>query len=69
MEFECDEVAKIVSQTMNNYLMFNKLLKCELLWLLRAHKLVCLFQVSLLAMEMFILACWVPKVESERRSV
>ncbi len=29
MEFECDEVAKIVADTMNNYLMFDKLLKCE----------------------------------------
>lgn len=28
VEFKCDEVAKIVAQTMNNYLMFNKLLKC-----------------------------------------
>ena len=28
VEFECDEVAKIVAQTMNNYMMFNKLLKC-----------------------------------------
>lgn len=31
IEFECSEVAKIVADTMNNYLMFNKLLKCE--WL------------------------------------
>ena len=29
IEFECDEVAKVVAETMNNYLMFNKLLKCE----------------------------------------
>ena len=29
VEFECDEVAKIVAETMNNYLMFNKLLKCK----------------------------------------
>ena len=29
IEFECDEVAKVVADTMNNYLMFNKLLKCE----------------------------------------
>jgi hypothetical protein len=28
VRFQCDEVAKIVAQTMNNYLMFNKLLKC-----------------------------------------
>ena len=31
MEFACDEVAKIVAETMNNYLMFNKLLKCKLI--------------------------------------
>jgi len=29
VEFEFEEVAKIVADTMNNYLMFNKLLKCE----------------------------------------
>ena len=29
MEFACDEVAKIAAQTMNNYLMFDKLLKCK----------------------------------------
>ena len=29
VEFGCDEVAKIAAQTMNNYLMFNKLLKCK----------------------------------------
>lgn len=29
VEFQCDEVAKIAAQTMNNYLMFNKLLKCK----------------------------------------
>ena len=29
VEFEHDEVAKIVAETMNNYLMFNKLLKCK----------------------------------------
>ena len=34
MEFAYDEVAKIVAQTMNNYLMFNKLLKCKLMLLL-----------------------------------
>ncbi len=32
VEFACDEVAKIAAETMNNYLMFNKLLKCE--WIL-----------------------------------
>lgn len=31
IEFECDEVAKVVAETMNNYLMFNKLLKCKIL--------------------------------------
>ena len=31
VEFECDEVAKIVAETMNNYVMFDKLLKCEFL--------------------------------------
>lgn len=30
MEFECDEVAKIVAETMNNYLMGERLIKCEL---------------------------------------
>lgn len=29
VEFACDEVAKIAAETMNNYLMFNKLLKCK----------------------------------------
>ncbi|XP_054722281.1 MKI67 FHA domain-interacting nucleolar phosphoprotein-like [Uloborus diversus] len=29
IEFECSEVAKIVAETMNNYLFFEKLLKCE----------------------------------------
>ena len=29
VEFACDEVAKIAAETMNNYLMFNKLLKCR----------------------------------------
>lgn len=32
LEFECDEVAKIVAETMNNYLMRERLLKCELLY-------------------------------------
>ena len=27
--FEYDEVARVVADTMNNYLMFQKLLKCE----------------------------------------
>lgn len=29
VEFECDEVAKIVAETMNNYLMGERLIKCE----------------------------------------
>ena len=29
MEFACDEVAKIVAETMHNYMMFGRLLKCE----------------------------------------
>ena len=29
IEFECDEVAKIVAESMNNYLLFNKLLQCR----------------------------------------
>ncbi|XP_053327903.1 MKI67 FHA domain-interacting nucleolar phosphoprotein [Spea bombifrons] len=29
VEFECDEVAKIVAETMNNYLFCERLLKCE----------------------------------------
>lgn len=31
VEFECDEVAKIVAETMNNYLMGERLIKCELI--------------------------------------
>ncbi|XP_073503609.1 MKI67 FHA domain-interacting nucleolar phosphoprotein isoform X2 [Phyllobates terribilis] len=31
VEFECDEVAKIVADTMNNYLFCERLLKCEFL--------------------------------------
>ena len=30
VEFEYPEVAAIVAESMNNYLMFDKLLKCEL---------------------------------------
>ena len=29
VEFACDEVAKIVAETMHNYMMFGRLLKCE----------------------------------------
>lgn len=31
IEFECDEVAKIVAETMNNYLMGERLIKCEVM--------------------------------------
>lgn len=31
IEFECDEVAKIVAETMNNYLMGERLIKCNLI--------------------------------------
>ncbi|XP_051877593.1 MKI67 FHA domain-interacting nucleolar phosphoprotein [Pristis pectinata] len=31
VEFECDEVAKIVAETMNNYLFGERLLKCQVL--------------------------------------
>ncbi|XP_042350776.1 MKI67 FHA domain-interacting nucleolar phosphoprotein [Plectropomus leopardus] len=31
VEFECDEVAKIVAETMNNYLMGERLIKCHLM--------------------------------------
>lgn len=30
VEFECDEVATIVGETMNNYLIGERLIKCEL---------------------------------------
>jgi len=29
VEFACDDVAKIVAETMHNYMMFGRLLKCE----------------------------------------
>lgn len=31
MEFDCDEVAKIVAETMNNYLMGERLIKCHMI--------------------------------------
>ncbi|XP_047227595.1 MKI67 FHA domain-interacting nucleolar phosphoprotein isoform X1 [Girardinichthys multiradiatus] len=31
VEFECDEVAKIVAETMNNYLMGERLIKCQVI--------------------------------------
>ncbi|XP_078581375.1 MKI67 FHA domain-interacting nucleolar phosphoprotein-like [Branchiostoma floridae x Branchiostoma japonicum] len=37
IEFECEEVAKVVAETMNNYLMFEKLLKCEFIPTERLH--------------------------------
>ncbi|CAH1241118.1 NIFK [Branchiostoma lanceolatum] len=37
IEFECEEVAKVVAETMNNYLMFEKLLKCEFIPVERLH--------------------------------
>lgn len=33
VEFACDEVAKIVAETMNNYMMFGRLLKCTTVFL------------------------------------
>lgn len=30
VEFDCDEVAKIAAETMDNYMMFGRLLKCKL---------------------------------------
>lgn len=39
IEFENEEVAKIAAETMNNYLMFNKLLKCQLISKEKLHKL------------------------------
>jgi nucleolar protein 15 len=39
IEFENEEVAKIAADTMNNYLMFNKLLKCQLISKEKLHKL------------------------------
>lgn len=37
VEFKCDAVAKIAAQTMNNYLMFNKLLKCQFVERSKVH--------------------------------
>ncbi|KAG8432160.1 hypothetical protein GDO86_016702 [Hymenochirus boettgeri] len=37
VEFECDEVAKIVADTMNNYLFCERLLKCEFLPAEKVH--------------------------------
>ena len=38
IEFKYPEVAKIVCETMNNYLMFNKLVKCEMVSPDKMHK-------------------------------
>ncbi len=39
VEFENVEVARIAAETMNNYLMFNKILKCHLIPKEKLHKL------------------------------
>ncbi|XP_022258883.1 MKI67 FHA domain-interacting nucleolar phosphoprotein-like [Limulus polyphemus] len=39
IEFECDEVAKIVAETMNNYLMFDQLMKCRFIPPEKVHPL------------------------------
>lgn len=39
LEYECDEVAKIVAETMNNYLMRERLIKCQMLTPEQVHKL------------------------------
>ncbi|CAL8240745.1 unnamed protein product [Merluccius merluccius] len=44
LEFECDEVAKIVAETMNNYLMRERLIKCQLMPPEKVHQ--CLFSGS-----------------------
>lgn len=38
VEFQNDEVAKIAAETMNNYLMFNKVLKCHVIPSDQVHK-------------------------------
>jgi len=38
IEFECDAVAKIVAETMNNYVMYDKLLKCQFVGVGRVRK-------------------------------
>ncbi|NXJ94127.1 MK67I protein, partial [Corythaixoides concolor] len=38
IEFECDEVAKIVADTMNNYLFSERLLKCQFMSPERVHE-------------------------------
>ncbi|XP_037542186.1 MKI67 FHA domain-interacting nucleolar phosphoprotein [Nematolebias whitei] len=38
IEFECDEVAKIVAETMNNYLMGERLIKCQLIPAEKVHE-------------------------------
>jgi len=38
VEFECHDVAKIVAETMNNYLMFERLIKCDYIPESKVHK-------------------------------
>ncbi|XP_073330464.1 MKI67 FHA domain-interacting nucleolar phosphoprotein [Pagrus major] len=38
VEFDCDEVAKIVAETMNNYLMGERLIKCHVVEPEKAHE-------------------------------
>ena len=51
MEFQVDDVARIVAETMNNYLMFDKLLKCKCFsdQVVRPYLMMCLpHQVTML---------------------
>ncbi|PFX30480.1 MKI67 FHA domain-interacting nucleolar phosphoprotein-like [Stylophora pistillata] len=40
VEFACDEVAKIAAETMNNYMMFGRLLKCSVIPKDRVHPML-----------------------------
>uniref|UniRef100_A0A9J8CW06 Nucleolar protein interacting with the FHA domain of MKI67 n=1 Tax=Cyprinus carpio carpio TaxID=630221 RepID=A0A9J8CW06_CYPCA len=55
VEFECDEVAKIVAETMNNYLIGERLIKCEL----RVEKIlhVYFFLHNMLSKHYCVLSC------------
>jgi nucleolar protein 15 len=46
VEFKYPEVAKIVSETMNNYLMFDKLVKCEVVAPEKMHKKIFVGKVN-----------------------
>ena len=46
MEFNISEVAKIAAETMHNYMMFGKLLKCKLCYLTIKIKTECCLKVS-----------------------